>query len=283
VKTVVVLVVLGARAAMAQVAPSANLEQLWVDPAGLGSSFVGNGRTLPAQHYRVGLTLVGAHNALRMLEGRTALSDRIGFQVFAALGLFQGLEISANAPVVAWQDSTSAVKAASGGLGNPWVHAKFNLVTTVSGTSVAVDLGVGFPLGTAAALGNGGLEFAPKVQVGKVFSLWQWGAEVGYLSRSTADVGAQVGSPLVLGSQLWVAAMVTAVNTTGPRGEASIRAMVPMTGTPVGAEVQLGVRVPLGPAEFFAVAGPGLGGAPGTPTVRAWLGVSFANAPVLRH
>jgi OmpA-OmpF porin, OOP family len=281
-KTLAALVLVMSSVSMAQ---SADLEQVWLDPAARGSLFVGNGQTLPSMTYRAGVSLFYTYGNLRSLEGvatTTHLQDRLGFQVFGALGINDWLEVGVNVPVLAYQQGSAALNVASAGLGNPWLHGKVMLLDGRKPISLAVDLGFGIPVGTAAAQGNGGFEFAPKVQIGHVFDAFQLGAELGMLYRSTTDFKPVTGaSGDLVGSQLWLAGMVTTVNVDGPRGEFSLRVFAPLTGAGrPGVEGQLGVRWPAGPVELFASAGPGFFGEGTTPSVRAYFGAAFANLPM---
>jgi outer membrane protein OmpA-like peptidoglycan-associated protein len=266
---------LTAQASLGQTAAT-DLEQVWLDPAGRGSLQVGNGQTLKSLDFRVGASLFYTRDNLRA-QGSTLLSDRLGFQVFGALGVTDWLELGVNVPVLAYQ--AGAADVASGGLGNPWLHVKVAVLDAHHPLSLAIDLGAGLPVGTGPALGNGGLEFAPKVQLGHVFDSLQVGGEVGLLVRPSANYG---GATDVVGSQLWVAGMVTGVNTSGPRGEFTLRVIAPLSGGNAGAESLVGLRWPVGDVELFGAAGPGFFGAPSTPSIRAYLGAAFANTPMTR-
>ncbi len=274
-----------ASVAMAQVSPAADLEQVWLDPAGRGSLLVGNGQTLPGMTYRAGVSAFYTYGNLQSQQGTATavmLRDRLGFQVFGAVGILDWLEVSANVPVFVAQQGTSALNVASAGLGNPWLHGKVMLLDGHKPVSLAIDVGLGIPVGTAAAQGNGGFEVAPRVQLGKVFDAWQFGAELGVLYRATVDFAAVTGSTGDrVGSQLWLGAMVAGVNTEGPRGEFSLRVFAPLTGAGrPGIEGLVGVRWPTGPVELYTAAGPGFFGESTTPSLRAYLGAAFANVPL---
>lgn len=282
-KTMLAAVLVMSSVVMAQTAPAADIEQVWLDPAARGSLFVGNGQTLPSLTYRAGVSLFYTYGNLRSVkDGSFALQDRLGFQVFGALGITNWLELGANVPMYAYQQGSRSLNVASAGLGNPWVHAKVNLLDGTKPIALAIDVGLGIPVGTLPAQGNGGVEFAPKVQIGKVFDAWQVGAELGVLIRPTTDfVAVTGGTGDRVGSQVWLAAMITSVNPDGPRGEFSLRTFAPLSGSGTfGIEGQLGVRWLAGPVELFASAGPGFFGAPTTPSLRAYLGAAFANVPM---
>jgi hypothetical protein len=203
------------------------------------------------------------------------LVDRLGFQVFGALGVTRWLELGANVPVVASQQGPAQYGIGSAGVGNPFLHAKAAVLDDSHLVTMGVALAVGIPIGSGPALGNGGLEVAPKLQLGKAFEQWQWGAEVGVLYRPPVAIDAAN----TVGSQVWLAGTVTSLSATGPRAEASARVHVSLSGGYAGAEAQLGVRLPLGAVEFFASAGPGFGGEPSTPSLRVYLGFALANTP----
>ena len=264
--------------ALAQTVPSADVEQMWLDPSARGSLFVGNGRTLGATEFRVGVAGFYTHGNLRSLQLPSftdLVQDRFGFQVFGALGLTDWLELGANVPVYVYQQGTTGLGLASAGLGNPWLQAKVNLLDAHKPISLSLVLGIGVPVGTAAAQGNGGFEAAPRVQIGRVYDAWQFGVELGYLHRTTVDFRSLTnGANDCIGSQTYLAVMVATVNPSGPRGEFTFRGFIPMAGGPLGLEGQLGFRWPLGPVELIASAGPGFGGQSTTPAPPTCWGAS---------
>lgn len=271
--------------ASAQAAPAADIEQLWPDPAGRGALFVGNGRTLERGGFRVGLTAFYTRSNLRRVDGSSLtdlVQDRVGFQLFGAVGVLDWLELGANVPVLVSQQGAASLALAPAGLGNPWLHARVALLDAGRPVSLAMTIGVGVPAGTAAAQGNGGLEWSPRVQLGRVYDRVQLGAELGLLHRPEVDFGAGTGGATDrVGSQVFLSAMVATVNETGPRGEFSVRTFVPLSGSSVpGLEGQLGFRLPVGPVELILSAGPGFGGWSTTPVLRGYAGVAFANVPM---
>ncbi|PZR18653.1 MAG: cell envelope biogenesis protein OmpA [Archangium gephyra] len=283
--TVVLLLV--ASTAFAQ-APATDVEQVWLDPSARGSLFVGNGTTLSQSRFRGGASLFYSYGNLRTAENSATdalLKHRFGLQVFAAVGVFDWLELGLNVPVYFYQEGQAQLGLASAGLGNPWLHAKVSVLPRNAPISLAFGLGAGIPVGLPlAAQTNGGFQLAPRVQVGKVFNTWQFGAELGFLFRPQTDYAPITFAPVgngpadIAGHQLFLGATVTSVSTSGPRGEFSVRAFTPIgnQGMP-GVEGQLGVRWPVGPMELFASAGPGFFGEPTTPVARAYFGAAFAN------
>ena len=276
---------LTASLSFAQQAPSADVEQLWLDPAGRGSLFVGNGRTLGQGEFRAGVVGYYTHGNLRSTQAGAftdLLQDRFGLQVFGALGLFNWLELGASVPVYVYQQGTTGLQLSSAGLGNPMLQAKANILDARKPISLAVVMSVGIPVGTLAAQGSSGLvDAVPRLQIGRVYDKWQFGVELGYLHRATVDYRSLTSSDQdKVGSQTFLGVMVTTVNPEGPRGEFTFRGYVPMAGGMPGVEGQLGFRWALGPVELIASAGPGFGGHTTTPAVRAYFGVAFANTPL---
>jgi hypothetical protein len=276
-----VLGLLVASAAWAQaVAPGADVEQVWLDPAGQGSLWVGTGRTLAAQAFRGGASLFFTQGQLRSAgAGSALLTSRLGVQVFGALGVTDWLEVSANVPVFVYQEGARALGVATAGMGNPWLTGKVSLWGAAAPVSVAVALGLGLPVGTAAAQGNGGLEVLPRVQLGTRLADWQVGAELGFLYRPLVDFAQVTGQPGDrVGAQVYLAGAITSVSTAGARGELSMRLFAPLSGGAVGVEGLVGARWQVGSMELFGAVGPGFFGEPTTPSVRAYFGAAFANA-----
>lgn len=275
-----------ASTASAQV-PASDIEQVWLEAGGRGSLWAGNGQTLRAGQFRAGAAFTFGYGALRsasLSAPRTLVSDRFGLQVFGALGVFEWLELSAVIPATLYQRGSEELPVASAGLGNPWVHARIPIWTDPTRpVLLSAGLGVGVPVGTGSALGNGGLGFAPRITAGHVYREVQVGLELAGVLRPLIDYSGRTGEPLdLVGSQVSLAAMVTSVALTGPRGEGSVRVFMPLTGNRVGVEALLGVRWVVADVELFAAAGPGLWGEPATPQARAYLGAAFSNAKPTR-
>ena len=283
-KKTVVLGSLLASGAFAQALPQADIEQVWLDPAGRGSLLVGNGLTLKSLDFRVAAAFTYAHAPFKSYRDQAPaelISDRLGVQVTGALGVTDWLELGANVPVYFAQWSAKNFPTAKAGLGNPWLSARIGLLNKTRPVSLSFGVGVGIPVGTGSAQGNGGIEVAPSVTLGKVFNDFQVSVEAGGLLRQTVDFSGITGiASDKVGSQISLAAMVAGVNASGPRGEFSVRGYVPLTGARPGVEGQFGVRWPLKDVELFASVGPGFFGEPTTPQIRGYLGAAFANTPL---
>lgn len=272
--------------ALAQV-PSADLEQVWVEPAGRGSLWVGNGHTLRAGEFRGGASLTFGYGAMRSASEsnpRALVSDRFGLQVFGALGVFDWLEVSAVIPAILYQRGSDALPVSQAGLGNPWLNVRIPIWSAHDKPLLlSAGLGVGLPIGTGTALGNGGVAFAPRITAGHVFRELQFGLELSGVLRSTVDFAPNTAERLdVIGSQVSLAAMLASVALNGPRGEGSLRVFAPLTGGRIGIEALFGVRWLVGDVELFVAAGPGFWGEPATPQARAYLGAAFSNATPTR-
>jgi hypothetical protein len=282
VRALVALLMSAGLPALAQRAPpAADVEQLWLDGGGQGGRFVPGGALLPGRSLRVGVASFFTLGQVRAPGSSAPLvGDRLGFQVFGAAGVLPWLEVGAVMPVVGAQAGVAGLELAGAGLGNPWLHARASLLGDEAPVAVAMALGVAIPVGTAIALGNGGFEFAPRLHFGRAFAGWQLAGELGLLVRPRVDFSSVAHvDGVISSSQAWVAAAVTAPPGTGARGEVSVRAFVPLQGGRAGIEAQLGVRWPLGPVELFASAGPGFGGEPTTPWLRAVCGLAFSSVP----
>ncbi len=280
-----ILMALVSSVALAQTTPTADLEQVWLDPAARGSMWVGNGQTLGALEFRAGASLTYAFSQFRSLNDRAAgsISDRFGLQVFGALGVTDWLEFGANVPVLLSQTSIAPINAANAGLGNPMVHGKIMILDSTHPVSLSFGLGLGIPVGSAAAQGNGGVEVLPRLNLGKVYSTFQLGLQLEGLIRQVVDYTPVTFSRAdKVGSQIGIGGMIGSVGP-GLRTEFSVRGFVSLAGGGrAGVEGQIGVRYPVGALELFASVGPGYFGEPSTPYLRAYGGIAFANVSMTK-
>lgn len=287
------LAALVATTAVAQTAvPSFELERLRLNPGARDGLLVGGGDVLPEGRGRVSLTGHYEHDPLVFRGGDgTVLARVVGSRVTAhiagAWSPLDWLELGLQLPIVVYQGNTSGLGAVAvtapdaAALGTPYVQARFGILRERAGSplDVAVGLGLGVPLGSEGALTRDPtVTFIPSVGVGKTLGdVVRLGVDLGATVR-----GEQALSPSrpdardVLGSQFDLGVGVSTLGE-GLRGEASVRTSIPFTKAPTGTELMLGGRYPLGDFEVYALAGPGFGRLPGTPTFRALLGVAWAG------
>ncbi len=274
-------------AALAQPAiPGVELEHLFLDPGGQGSLFAGNGQTVPQGTYRLTAGLQYSYGHLQTVPGgpsgipQLLIRDRFDFTVAGAVGVVDWLQLDAWVPVIVDQGGeVSTFQPHAAGLGTPFVGARMNVIDNHHPMALSAALHLGLPVGTSAALGNGGVELSPEVTVGRNFSRVQLGATVSFLIRSAVSLQGVTGTDKdTLGSQMALALMATGLGD-GLRGEATLRAFVPLTGGTWGVEGLAGVRYPMKPLELFLAMGPGVFGQPSTPAFRFWAGASFGDVP----
>lgn len=282
-RALVAVALLTAGFAGAQVAPTAEIEQLYLDPAARGSLLVGNGQTMRGGTFRVSAAMQYSHGHVKT-GSSTLLRDRFALHVLGAVGVTHWLELSGDVPVVLHQISDGgAFNPSPSGLSTPFIHAKIGILGTGSAVALWTSVGLGLPVGTAGALGNGGLVFAPRLNLGRAFERVQLGLELGALVRglgSFSDVSGVSPSSIAradrVGSQLYASIAASQIGD-GLRGEFSLRAYASLAGTSPGLEVLFGARYPYKDVEFFVAGGPGIGGSPTTPTYRLFGGVAFGN------
>ncbi|MBZ4420072.1 OmpA family protein [Myxococcus sp. RHSTA-1-4] len=278
-------------AAVAQSAfPSFELERLELNPGAEGSLLVGMGELLPVGDMRFSVVAHYAHNPLMLeMDGQSLsiVGSRATAHVAAAYAPLDWLQVGLQVPAL-YQATGTEVEAegylrpSSFGLGTPVVSVRAGLLTQddQGGVDLAVELGVGMPLGNASALASDPDQWrlAPKVMVGRHFGFLRAGVELGFLQRPTQALTPRVDPDDQIGNELRLGA---ALATTGRRlrWELNVRGMVPLTSQPGAAELLPGVRYLVNPTfEMFAMAGVGVGSAPGTPLFRVMAGGAFGDA-----
>lgn len=268
--------------------PSFDLERLWLNPGGRDGLLVGGGDTLDASAFRVSLAGHYEHAPLLLREDGVSVGalvqNRLNAHVTAAWGVTRWLELGAQLPVVLWQGQSAELAAlgmnapTTTAIGAPWLQARVSAVRERDGMpfDLSVDVLVNLPIAvTGSYAGDGTTSVLPRVGLGKsIAHTVRLGLEVGgwfRTPRAESGVLASAVSPSVL--------LSLGASTMGPRTrfEGSVRATVPTNGLPVGAELMVGVRQPLGPIEIFGLAGPGFGQLPGTPLFRVLVGVAFPS------
>jgi outer membrane protein OmpA-like peptidoglycan-associated protein len=277
-----------ASAALAQppVLPNFELERLELNPNGQGSLVVGSGLLLPEKTFRLSLLGHYENKPLEMYDEEGGLGwvvqDRVMVHVLAAWAPLRWLEVGAQLPVVAYQQgdepSPRLVEAPDrSGLSTPTVHVRVGVLSQARKAPVdlALELGMGLPVGSEAALGrDDGVRFTPRVMLGRSLGRrLRGGVEVSALLRPNTEIGAgtqvdELGETLRLGA-------VLATQGSGLRGELNVVGDVPLSSTNGAMEILAGLRLPVKNLfELYALGGPGIGDAPGTPTFRVLLGLA---------
>jgi OmpA-OmpF porin, OOP family len=278
-----------ARAQSTEQLPGFELERLETN-TGRGTALVGNGElmvpgglsvSLLGHYQRAPLVLQnGAGQNLAIVGGRATSV------LAASYSVLSWLELGAQVPFVLWQaggDPTGlGLAPLSGqGLGTPVLQARLGLLSRRQRRSVdlSADLGVGLPIGSGLALaGDSGPRFHARMTLGTALGAWiNSSVEAGVLFRPTIPLATTQAS--VLPGASTEVRLAGALATTGQvlRGELALRATL---ASQPSLELMGGVRVPLmAGLDAFALGGPGLGSAPGTPLFRVVAGVAFRNEP----
>ena len=295
-------ILLLAPAVLAQPAglPGFELERLELNPNGQGSLVVGSGLLLPAGAFRVSLAGHYENHPLSLyiddVEQGPVVSDRVMVHVLAAWAPLYWLEVGAQLPVIAYQRGENLSRfqvgsPASAGLSTPSVQVRVGLLFQArqDPLDLALELNAGLPLGSEAALAREPIvRLTPRVTLGRNLGRWlRAGAGVGVVLRpgdpTRLGLGTQVDE---LGSAIRLGA-VLATRGSGVRGELNLVGDVPLSRTSGAMEILAGLRLPLREEfELYALGGPGLGDAPGTPTFRLLLGLAAGRGlqtdPALR-
>ena len=245
-------------------------------------------------HTRMSLA-VGASYAHRplslQLDGEQVsdvVAGRLSPHIGASIGLFSAFQLSAELPMVAYQagrdldDDLSARPDLTGpALGDARLEMRWRAIAPVDtgGFGLAVALGAHAPTGDVATLNSDGSWRPEATLIGDwrhPFDGMRVAVNVGVLGRSDADVRG-----LFLDDELTMAAAVeSTIGMQDVRARASIVASRPLSrlAENQGAEASLGVT--WSATSDLLVAGRlgfGLGQAPGVPTARA--GVSLTWSP----
>jgi OmpA-OmpF porin, OOP family len=271
--------------------PPFELERLELNPNGAGTLGVSTGELLGEGQWRVGLLghyqndpLVFYVDGVR--EG-SVVEHRVMGHLVGAWAPLKWLELNAQVPVVLWQQGQAlsgpgVPRVGTTGLSTPLLAARAAVLSQRGEAPVdlALELGVGLPVGSPEVFGlESGVRLVPRVMVGRRFEGLRAGLEVAALTRRPVVLGDEREVQDELGNELRLGAVV-ATTGNGLRGELNVRGAVPFGRTPYASmEVLGGVRLPLGGSlEAFALGGPGIGRAPGTPTFRLLLGVAFDSS-----
>jgi outer membrane protein OmpA-like peptidoglycan-associated protein len=257
------------------------LERLSPSPFA-GTSLVANtGDGLPSAEARFSLIAHYEREPLLVHRAGALLGDVVGHRVTghltAAWAPFQRLLLGAQAPVVAWQkgDDLTAYgveRPASLALGTPVMSARFLAFHEAWGSplDLALDLGVGLPLGsTSAYASDDRVTLSPSLGLGKSLGPLRVGASGGVTLRPTRGLGTDD-----IGSAVHGDLSLTTLGD-GWRWELTGRFALPTVGTDLtSVEALAGPRIPLGDWELFVLGGPGFGNGMGTPLFRVLVGLA---------
>lgn len=278
-------------------APAFELERLRLNPGARAGLVVDSADLLEPLELRVGLTGHYEHDPLIVVNERnqrlaSLVRSRVGTHLTGAFGITRWLEVGVQVPVVLWQagDDLSAQGIArissAVALGTPWLQVRGAPLQQSRGAllDLSVGLGLGLPLGSDVALTKDAtVSVLPTVSAGRNFSLgdrpdfFRVGGSVSVLARGARTLSPSATVRDEVGSYFSAGLMISTLGT-GLRGELSGRLDVPLTRSPVSGELLLGLRSPrIGPVEFYALGGPGLGNQPGAPLFRVLAGVALVT------
>jgi OmpA-OmpF porin, OOP family len=267
-------------------AQSFELERLQLDPSAAGSLVVGTGEVLPQGSFRLAAAGDWEHNSLVTASGRlygrrdgaSIVEDRQTLHLTVDYVVAKGIEVYARGNYVLNQEGESGLEPAeTSGFGMPSIGVRIAALRQGEAEeggllNAAVALEFMPPWGTSSAIAkfsNPGALL--RLELGRTFGNVVVGGEVGVIARESVRVGEQiVGTEGVYGVAI---AMKGAF-----RPELSFRGAVPVEeGDPAYSELLAGIRAKLGPAELFALGGPGFFNAVGTPEWRGVVGLAFAT------
>jgi len=288
------LVVSGSASAQLPNFPQFDLDHLEVDSSAMGSLVVGTGEILPVGAVRFSLAGDYQNKPYQYIDPTGAvssiISDRYTVHVVGGFAPMDWLEIGLDVPIVAAQNPGEGIEVALPGLGvvqralgSPTISARGALLFQSKGApfDMAFQLGAKIPIGsTSAFVSDGKIGLSPKLMIGRNLDWARAGIELGALWRPNTTTVSSSGDPTLdtIGSSLLVAGVLSAGPQNGLRGEISGRTYVSLAGQVGSVELLLGARYPIAPnMELYALAGPGLGEAPGTPKWRVMVGAAFGN------
>jgi OmpA-OmpF porin, OOP family len=274
-----------------------DLERLTLDPSARGSLVLGTGETLPENGFR--LSLAGHYERAPLvltssgdLRGRglfadatragDVVTDRWTVHLGIGVAVTDRLELGLRLPYVVDQSGddlsgNGLPPLRSSAFGTPSVMLRYGVLSERAGApvSAAVAIEAHIPISRPNDLtGQPDDMIVPRVEVGKSFGSWLVAANVGANLR-TGDENLTNGEEL---SHEALGGLVVATTGRPLRFEASARGYFNFDGLSQGLELLGGVRYALGPAELFALGGPGFLEAPGTPPWRGLVGVALGRA-----
>ena len=288
---------LAASPALAQTTPvkTFDLEQVSLSPGGQHSLLLSTGDILAPGDLRLSLAAQYQRNPLVFVRSDVRQGAVVGRRFSGHLGLAYGLtddvELALQLPVILSQKgdnlTSQGIAPVSGTvLGAPLLQGRIVLArqSPTSMGDIGLNLALSLPFGSSTGLSQdpgAGLAFNAGLGFGHEFgSLLRVGAEAGAvvrrrerLSNYTPRIIDQVGTYFTVGA-------TASTLGDGLRGEVTARALFAATQTMNAGEVMAGARYPLpSNLEVFALAGPGIGKMPGSPSFRAFAGLSYRPFP----
>lgn len=266
-----------------------DLERLVLNPGAAGSLLVSTGELLPKGAMRVSVVGHYQHNLLGVARGQKVvqlIGNRLTTNLAGAWAPTNRIELEAQVPLVALQRGTDlssegVAQPARYGLSTPSVGARWSLISQREGgwADVAVGMGLRLPVGTVSGLSrDAGLQYTPQVMAGRRFGWFRVALEAQALLRRTLVPSADaVIKPPEIGSELRFGAVAASVGRR-LRWELDLRGVIPLVRHSNSVELLLGSRYLANPSlELFALAGVGVGSAPGTPLFRVMVGTAFGG------
>lgn len=266
-----------------------DLERLELNPGAAGSLVVPTGELLPKGELRVSLAGHYQHNPLVLARGdevRQIIGNRVTTHVAAAWSPLSWLELSAQVPVVALQQGEDLRPQGiepppRHGVSTPSVAARWGLLSQQDAkwADVALGMGVGVPLGNVwGPSKDSGLHYTPELMVGRRFGWFRLALDAQALvRRKLVPSGVTSIHQSEMGSELRFGAVAATVGRR-LRWELDLKGSVPLVEQPGSLELLIGSRYLANPStELFALAGVGVGSAPGTPLFRVMVGTAFGG------
>lgn len=280
-----------AASAQSQTWPAFSLSRFSLNDGGAGALTLATGDTLPRQRFRATLGFHYENNPLVSYRAQERTGAVVGHRGQVQVGLGYGvtswLQVTAGASMVVLQQG-DVVQGSYGtpdswGVGSPHIAFRAALLSQGKGglvsdaiVDVAAQLGAGIPIGFQNALNvEAAWTWMPQLSFGHTFATVRWGGEISAIVRPQVRLTANSA----VGHQV---AMRLGVSTLGDgaRFELSAQGTLGVVNNAgAGLELLTGARIPLGPLELLAVAGPGFGDLPGTPSFRVWLGLGVHTEP----
>lgn len=270
--------------------PGFELERLRINPSAQESLVIGSGDLLERGGFRLALAGHYQHNPLLYESGmgeadKAVVGARLGAQLSAAFGITHWLEAGAQIPVILLQRGdrlTGYENIAEGAsMGTTFLQLRAAAMNEVRGDAFDLGAGVGFgvPLGSAGALSqDDGISAVLQLEGGRTLTSWlRFGGNAGMVLRPKQAVASDLSRDVQVevGNEFFTGLALTTLGE-GLRGELAAQLQLSLVESPAASEVWAGVRYPLaGAFELYALAGPGFGTAPGTPSFRTLAGVAM--------